>query len=495
MAILGGTGIALLSERRYAEDNAASETESITRLITSQARESLDHVQRVIEQAELLLARLKSNAVSPEEVSQRLNDLVQANPAVGTIWAVREDGSSWVDNFSASPRSGSVTHRHYFQVHRAGAQSFVGPVEIGTLSRRPRLTVSTRLDDANGEFAGVLVAGVDASHFLSLFTAAGYAPGLSASLLSKNGETLIAAGTTAPGVRTISTSRELDPPGITLVVSRDMTLVLADWRRRAWMIGLSVVAICLGFVGLTYMGVRTAAQEEQARAELKSLAAGLEQRVAEGRTEVEMMLVELKHRVKNNLAVVMALLSHQARASTAAEVKEALQTAAGRVDIIASLYDSLDQRPGAILSTKALVSRVAENVDKAMRKPGKPIRLALDLQDVELIADKAVSLGLFVNEALTNAFKHCKTSVPEATITVTLTSLEHGFELTVSNPCTADGPKAESGHGSKLLEGLSRQLNGQLSVTAGEEFRIALLVERETAEPVEAIAEKTMSQG
>jgi two-component sensor histidine kinase len=34
-----------------------------------------------------------------------------------------------------------------------------------------------------------------------------------------------------------------------------------------------------------------------------------------------MMLVELKHRVKNNLAVVIALLSHQARASTEGEVK------------------------------------------------------------------------------------------------------------------------------------------------------------------------------
>jgi hypothetical protein len=59
-------------------ENAKSVTESISRLMSSQARESLEHVRRVIEQAELFPTTSRNNVLSAEEVAQRLNDLVQA---------------------------------------------------------------------------------------------------------------------------------------------------------------------------------------------------------------------------------------------------------------------------------------------------------------------------------------------------------------------------------------------------------------------------------
>ena len=82
--------------------------------------------------------------------------------------------------------------------------------------------------------------------------------------------------------------------------------------------------------------------------------------------------------------------------------------------------------------------------------------------------DRAVSMGLVVNELVTNAAKHAFTGRTSGTIRVTFRRAPRGWELTVTDDGVgmeqAAGPARDGGLGSKLIEALARQAGGALSV-------------------------------
>ena len=123
--------------------------------------------------------------------------------------------------------------------------------------------------------------------------------------------------------------------------------------------------------------------------------------------EKEVMLREIHHRVRNNLAVISSLLDFQARYSQDEHAQEALHESRNRVHSMALVHEQLYRTPDlAQIDFAAYVRSLAENLFAAYQVVSSGVTLQLDVSDVLLEVGQAIPCGLIITELVTNALKH-----------------------------------------------------------------------------------------
>jgi PAS domain S-box-containing protein len=181
------------------------------------------------------------------------------------------------------------------------------------------------------------------------------------------------------------------------------------------------------------------------------------------------LLRELNHRVKNNMQMLLSLLSSAAREAETVETQKALLDAARRVAVMGAVQQVLygGDDSGMTFRAEKLIRAVA-----ALAPPGPhgPVDITVVPTPLVLTNDTAVPVALVLNELLSNAARFGGRSGQPAAIRVELTRTGDRFSLVVED----DGPgfdpdpastKRASGLG--LVRGLARQLGGTLSVEKG----------------------------
>jgi len=125
-----------------------------------------------------------------------------------------------------------------------------------------------------------------------------------------------------------------------------------------------------------------------------------------GAAEREMLLREVNHRVGNSLQIIASLLHLQANSSTEDDVKAALTNAMGRVAAVAQvhrrLYTSHDLK-------SVLLNQYLDALLEDLRRSAegnKMSRLTVKAEPVEIDPDRAVAIGIIVNELVMNAVKY-----------------------------------------------------------------------------------------
>ena len=172
---------------------------------------------------------------------------------------------------------------------------------------------------------------------------------------------------------------------------------------------------------------------------------------------------ELIHRVKNNLALLNALVSFRRRASESEEVKDALNDLETRIHAIRAVHDLLDQA-GEIDYVQAgeLIRSLCHQLERSVLPDH--IQLENDLLDVTLNVHDATPLSLLVNELITNAAKHAFPQRQPGTVKVALK--KNGVDkLEVSIADNGQGFVAGNtrvGSGSRIIEALADQIGGSL---------------------------------
>jgi two-component sensor histidine kinase len=127
----------------------------------------------------------------------------------------------------------------------------------------------------------------------------------------------------------------------------------------------------------------------------------LEEQVREKDTQ----LLELQHRVKNNLQMITALIRIEARGVTDLTTGEGFDRLAGRVEALGLLYRALGDTPGeGVVDLGIYLSEIASAVMRAHALEGIHLDLQVDTWLVSL--NVAMPAGLVVNELLTNTLKH-----------------------------------------------------------------------------------------
>ena len=139
----------------------------------------------------------------------------------------------------------------------------------------------------------------------------------------------------------------------------------------------------------------------------------LEEQVREKDTQ----LMELQHRVKNNLQMITALIRVEARGVSDLSTGEGFDRLAGRVEALGLLYHALGDSAGeGVVDLGIYLSEIASAVMRAHAVEGIHLNLQVDTWMVSL--DVAMPTGLVVNELLTNALKHAFQGREGGTITL-----------------------------------------------------------------------------
>ncbi len=203
--------------------------------------------------------------------------------------------------------------------------------------------------------------------------------------------------------------------------------------------------------------------------------------------EKEVLLKEVHHRVKNNLAVIASLLYLESTTTTHEPVLKLLQESRDRVRSMSLVHETLYQS-GTLSSVDFAdyARTLGEELARSFRGPGAAVQLHTELQPVLLGIDVAVPCGLILNELLTNAFKHAYPGAEKGRIEIHLQRVDpqhcelrvvdHGVGL---NEAVVAG-KASS-LGQRLVGSLARQLDARFDyvpAAQGTEARLVLPVER-----------------
>lgn len=154
----------------------------------------------------------------------------------------------------------------------------------------------------------------------------------------------------------------------------------------------------LSILGLTIYFLRT---RRQLNTRLKQKNQLLNTAVEERNT----LLKEIHHRVKNNLQIISSLLNLQMRHLTNEEAKSALAEGRNRVRSIALIHQNLYQDMNfKEIQAEKYIKSLLSNIQSTFRN--KTIEIELDIEAMLLEEDIMTQLGLVINEAVTNAYKH-----------------------------------------------------------------------------------------
>ena len=203
----------------------------------------------------------------------------------------------------------------------------------------------------------------------------------------------------------------------------------------------------------------------------------------------EVMLREINHRVKNNLQVIISLLRLQASRSPTPEVRDAFEEACGRVSTITELHVALfDGAQIGSLDFGPYLHDLCARLEAATRgtHPPSDIRIEVDAESGPVDLDRAVPLGLIVNELVSNAIRHGFPDGRRGTVRVGFRRIDGHYRLAVRDDGAgvAGGPAAlHEGLGMQLVGGFVRRIRGRLSIQgeAGFEAVVEFPVEREHA--------------
>jgi two-component sensor histidine kinase len=204
--------------------------------------------------------------------------------------------------------------------------------------------------------------------------------------------------------------------------------------------------------------------------------------------EKERLLKEIHHRVKNNLQVVMGLLSLQADSLLDQVALSAIRESQHRVQAMALIHQKLYQAEGvARIPMQNYIKEVVAYLHKSYCLD-QLVRFRVEVEPIELDVTQAVPLGLIINEALTNAFKYAFPAGKAGTVRLSLQLLrEATYQLTIADdgvglPAHYD-PSQSRSLGMTLLHGFSGQLGGELTLTSPPGLTISLVFAEEQLTP------------
>jgi two-component sensor histidine kinase len=210
-----------------------------------------------------------------------------------------------------------------------------------------------------------------------------------------------------------------------------------------------------------------------------------DQRLRDAVEQKTVLIREIHHRVKNNLQVVMSLLSLQVGQVRDPSARQALVQAQARINalvVVHRILHEIEYQPTVDL--KRIISELGHQIAEGMSGNNRKLVYDEDLVSVIVSGDFAIPLALFVTEVLTNTFKHAFPLGGSGTISLSLTSSGDQLHLVIADNGEGYDESGESGGlGRRLIQSLAQQVQGQVQVTTapGKGTRIELFFKNPNA--------------
>jgi two-component sensor histidine kinase len=497
----------------------------------------LDRVEQQFAAAEAVLIGF-SPEIAADQCAIVYDRLRPIMPFITNIVHSGLDGR-WMCSALTPENADQRTSPAYVARLQAGERLIRTDAIYGNVSDRWIFGLLRRLDDEDGNFAGVASLGLDVNALLPTAGAGELPDGLEVSLADREGaifgssrfrairpERLAEASRAADGILYIRDSLEgekvdvvltpLGDTGVYSVVSRPSPGPLSEFALTpAKLVGLPLLAFLVALIaswwavdrlvlkwfrplrrlsiaygeGLYDLKTRTFTDAPQEFADLAAAFGRMAERIGhrdralrEALATRDAAVKEIHHRIKNNLQIVTSFLSLQGRNVKDPKALGVLASVRHRIDALSIIHQTLYQYESFdAINLRAFFDALFEHLQEALGMEDSNVELDWTVEDMMLLADQAIPMALFVLEAVTNSMKYafCEDG---GRIDVSIT--QEGDQIVLSirdNGAGCEmgpGSPAGVGLGSRLMQAFAKQLGGKAAVatTPGQGYCTTLTV-------------------
>lgn len=242
--------------------------------------------------------------------------------------------------------------------------------------------------------------------------------------------------------------------GLLIITKPDAALI--------WGVGIIVVLVILRQI-ISLNEIRKA-QIEQEKAEIV---------IIKSLNEKETLLREIHHRVKNNLQVILSLLSLQSENVVNKKDQEIFRESQNQVRSLALIHEKLYESDNlSSINFSDYLKTLLESLIYEYPHDLSQISLELDVEEIELNIETSVPCGLIINELVFNSLKNAFPLGSKGTLSIKMYSENDEYILSVaadgSGYVRDTGIQNITNRGLNLVDALVKQLDGTLEIIGGK---------------------------
>ncbi len=193
----------------------------------------------------------------------------------------------------------------------------------------------------------------------------------------------------------------------------------------------------------------------------------LQDKIKQQLDEKTILLAEIHHRVKNNLAIISGLLELQIFSSEDSKVLEVLGLSVQRIKTIAIIHEQIyNSGDFTAISIDESIKSEIENMLKKHNTSGEnEINVNYDVESIKLNVNQAIPFGLLINELVTSSVKHSLASIKNPSFEIYLHHKSGFIEFIIQiNGVSFDVNDFNSSLVKNLISVFVSQLDGNLDV-------------------------------
>lgn len=184
--------------------------------------------------------------------------------------------------------------------------------------------------------------------------------------------------------------------------------------------------------------------------------------------ENEILLKELHHRVKNNLQVIYSLINLQKRRLETPELNQSLSMVQNRIKTMSLVHQNLHENESyKDVNLNNYIKTITDYLKSLYFNEEKEILMQLDIDtEIELPMDKSITIGLLINEIISNSLKYAFKGQTSGTISIEVKRIHDGLQMKIYDNgigFIAEDVQTKS-LGMYLIKNLVKQIQGRYEV-------------------------------
>ncbi|MBA3971703.1 MAG: PAS domain S-box protein [Bacteroidetes bacterium] len=196
----------------------------------------------------------------------------------------------------------------------------------------------------------------------------------------------------------------------------------------------------------------------------------IEKQIQASLHEKEILLAEIHHRVKNNLAVISGLLGLQASYLEDEHAKKLFEESRNRIHSMALIHDKLYRHETlSEINFCSYINDLVNHIKGSYISITTDIHFSITCNDIFLDIKNAVPCGLILNELISNSCKHAFKGKSEGEIQIVCTKMGEKFTMMVRDNgvgCDLENSiKDPKSLGLTLVSALIGQVSGSVKTT------------------------------
>jgi two-component sensor histidine kinase len=184
--------------------------------------------------------------------------------------------------------------------------------------------------------------------------------------------------------------------------------------------------------------------------------------------ENEVLLKELHHRVKNNLQVIYSLINLQKRRLETPELNQSLSMVQNRIKTMSLVHQNLHENESfKEVNLASYIKTISDYLLSLYLNEEKDISILLNIDpSIEMAMDRSITMGLLMNEIISNSLKYAFKGRTSGRISIELQRIQDGFQMKLSDDGNGFNPadiKTKS-LGMYLIKNLVKQIQGRYEI-------------------------------